>query len=291
MKRYCEGCVLMNGKFTCVVLSILSGVLARGSGLVVQGPSGSLELLQFRVRSASTIETALSLGTLPTGGRVLTAKDFDGNGSVDLVLEYDPDGAGPRPAGTFLWRFSGETRIDVIQLGGVATGYSVPVGVCDLDGDGNFELMMWNPSNKSVRTVEILKAAPYAGGERTILVGGRDAFSQVIAVGDMDSDGHDDEILQDPTTKNLRIRYLNGTQGLSISATLIDGPPPARLAGFVSFQAPSPGRPGGLGFILESVDGVEPRHFWFMSNQNLSSVYDVTGDDAYRSWPIVAVVP
>ena len=258
-------------------------VLCSASGLVVKSPAGQIEYLQFADRGVF-ISKSLSLGILPVGGRILAANDFDGNGSVDLVLEYDPDGPGLRPRGTFLWRFDGETRVGVTQLGGVATGYSVPAGSCDLNHDGNWEFMMWNSGNKSVKVTEILKSAPYAGGERTILAEGRDDFAQVVGLADMDEDGNTDEILQDPISKALKFRYLDRASGKSVSIP-VDEIPDARVAGAlnVSFS-------GIKGLIIDSPDGVKPRNFWRMDREYLSGTFEVGRDD-FKAWPIVAVVP
>ena len=265
-----------------VGLMVLSAI-ASASGLVVQSPAGQIRFLQFANRGVF-INKSLSLGILPVGGRILAANDFDGNSSVDLVLEYDPDGPGLRPRGTFLWRFDGETRAGVTQLGGVATGYSVPAGSCDLDHDGNWEFMMWNPDNKSVKVTEILKSAPYAGGERTILAGGRDDFAQVVGLADMDEDGNTDEILQDPISKALKFRYLDRASGKSVSIA-VDEIPDGRVAGAINVVFP-----GIKGLIIDSPDGVKPRLFWRMEREFVQGMDTIDLDD-FVSWPIVAIVP
>ena len=277
---------------------LLTGVtvsLASASGFVVMSTENSIRYLVMHENSGTWVTSALDLGTVPSEGRILAANDFDANGSVDLVLEYDPDGAGPRPMGTFLWRFSGETRIGVTQLGGVAGGYTVPVGVSDLDHDGSFEVMMANPSNRSVRAMEVLANAPYAGGIRTILLGGvKDTVSMPVAVGDIDLDGNDDEILQDPVSGAVAIRYMSGSSSRFVRTVNFFDIAPGRLAGVINPLHNSGSVKGFSGFIIDSPDGIQPRQY-IQLNHNTAAAQDlrleVTGDEAYRSWPIVAVVP
>jgi len=273
---------LIHLTFNVAAFGVLVGI-SIASGLVVQGPAGQIEFLKFPPGGIYVTES-LNLGSVPDGGRILAAADFDGNGSAELVLEYDPDASGPRPNGTFLWRYEGQNRIGVTQLGGVATGYSVPVGTCDLDHDGNWEFMMWNPDNKSVKITEIFQTAPYAGGERTILAGGRDSFGMVAGICDMDEDGDADEILLDPATKNFRYRYLNRTNGHSISIVSPDGPLVGRLAG--AFKP----LPGSVGLIIDSPDGIAPRQYVNVRDVYIAGVLPINRDN-FKSWPIVAIVP
>ena len=272
----------------CLIASLLA-VAAPGPvvtwHMVVQGPNGEIIDLLMDPGSVSNITRK---GTLPLGGRVVGARDFDGNGSLDILAQYDPDGAGPRPRGTFLWRFDGASRIGVTQLGGVQSGYTEPVGITDMNGDGNYEYLMWNPDTHSVKSFEVLKSAPYAGGERLILTGGRGSFTKVIGVSDMDGDGQDDLVLQDPSTKQIRYCYFIGINPIRVSPVYLDDVSTTPIAGFVA--ALYPDWPYSS-IIVQSPDGIRPRELW--QNQNLArnGVYDLSGDEAYRSWPIVALAP
>ena len=234
------------------------------------------------------VSVVYAKGTIPIGGRVIGARDFDGNESLDILAQYDPDGAGPRPQGTFLWRFDGATRIGVTQLGGVQSGYIEPVGITDMNGDGNYEYLMWNPNSHYVKSFEVRKSAPYAGGERLILTGGRSSFTQVIGVSDMDGDGQDDLVLQDPATKKMRYCYFNGTTPIRVSPIFLDDLPNAPFAGFVAALYPE--WPYSS-IIAQSPDGILPRQLWQLQDNVLNGTYDLSGDEAYRSWPIVALAP
>ena len=270
--------------FTCT-LFIAGTSAAHAWHMVVQGPSGQIEDL---VMLRAHVESAVNLGTLPLGGRVVGARDFDGNGSLDILAQYDPDGAGPRPQGTFLWRFDGASRIGVIQLGGVQSGYTKPVGITDMNGDGNYEYLMWNPDTHSVKSFEVLKSAPYAGGERLILTGGRGSFSKVVGVSDMNADGQDDLVLQDPATKQLRYCYFYGTSPMRVSPVLTVEVPTVPIAGAVEALPPVWHY---ASIIVQSPDGIQPREIWVYQDVEQTDAYPLSGDEAYRSWPIVALAP
>jgi len=275
-----------------MIICLIASVLALTSPgttptwhMVVQGPNREISDIMMTLGAFST---ATAKGTLPLGGRVVGARDFDGNGSLDILAQYDPDGAGPRPQGTFLWRFDGATRIGVTQLGGVQSGYTEPVGITDMNGDGNYEYLMWNPDTHYVKSFEVLKSAPYAGGERLILNGGRGSYSQVVGVSDMNADGQDDLLLQDPATKQLRYCYFNGTNPMRVSPVVSDEVPTSPIAGAVAALAPE-----WLysSIILQSPDGIQPREIWVYQDTALTGRYGLIGDEAYRSWPIVALAP
>ena len=144
--------------------------------------------------------------------------------------------------------------------------------------------MMWNPDNKSVKITEILQTVPYAGGERTILAGGRDSFGTVVGICDMDEDGDADEVLLDPVSKNFRYRYLDRTNGHSLSMVSPDGPLVGRLAG--AFKP----LPGSVGLIIDSPDGIAPRQYVNVHDVYIEGVLPINRDN-FKSWPIVAIVP
>jgi hypothetical protein len=266
-------------------LMLVAGVKAVAFSFVVQGPSGEIKEL----RSVGSDTKITSLGQLPANGQVIAARDFDGNGSTDLVLRYDPDGAGRRPEGVYLWRFNGAHRIGVTQIGGVPSSYTVPVGVCDLDKNGNSEFLLYNPINHAVKAFEILKNAPFAGGQRTVVAGGQTThFALVIGAGDADQDGNDDLVLQDETSKELKIRYLMGPNTSSFGNAMGLDAPAGRAVGVGYVGAPSN---RDLSVIYESPDGVAPRQRARIRNDQVIGQSELTFDGIYRSWPIVAIVP
>ena len=265
-------------------------------GFIIVGPQNQLKEMVFYRGSGNTegsgdveVVSTIDLGKLPAGGRVIGAHDFDGNGFADLVLEYDPDGAGPKEPGTFLWRFGASGRSGVTQLGGVAGGYTVPVGVTDLDHDGSFEVVMQNPANLNLKVTEISKNAPYVAGNRTIVAGGKDRFTDAVGIADWNSDGSEDVLLQDPVTKELRYRYLDGFNSNRQSSVLRNWqitPPNGNIFGalntFYNSNIPF--------FLVDSPDGIQPRMGYEMDGTENVFQRNITGDDAYRSWPAVAVV-
>ena len=257
---------------------------AFASSLVVVSQSGQIAELRL---SGNHVVSAVRRGTVPSGGRIVGAYDFDANGSTDLVVQYDPDGAGPHPRGTFLWRFTGETRIGITQLGGIPGGYTEPAGTCDLDKDGNREVLLWNPTNHAVKAFEILNTAPYAGGERTIIPGGQGLnFTRVFAAGDANGDGLEDLILQDSTSGKLKVRYLSGRTTTAFG-TPIDVPVGDFAVGYIPA---APGFPNQWNILFQSKDGVTRRDLLqFYLRDKVGDSY-IEDDEDYRSWPIVGVV-
>jgi hypothetical protein len=188
-----------------------------------------------------------------------------------------------------LWRFNGAYRIGVTQIGGVPSSFTVPVGVCDLDKNGNSELLLYNPINHAVKAFEILKNAPFAGGQRTVVAGGQTThFALVIGAGDADQDGNDDLVLQDETSKKLKIRYLMGPNTSSFGNAMGLDAPAGRAVGVGYVGAPSN---RDLSVIYESPDGVAPRQRARIRNDQVMMQGELTFDGIYRSWPIVAIVP
>ena len=258
------------------------------SGLIVVGPSGQLS--ELVMQNGHSFDHAVRKGQVPEGGRVIAAQDFDGNGSTDLVLEYDPDGTGSRPRGTFLWRFDGSTRISVTQLGGIPSSYTYSVGVCDIDHDGNWEYMLADNIRGNVKFYEVIKSAPYAGGDRWVFPGGYQNYSDLVGVADINSDGECDLLLQDPATKRLRYRYRFGLGSSRLASKPLTILPPGKVVG----EYNAIGTFNGVtysGYICESIDGVRPRALYIYQDQDVSSIDHFYLDEAYRSWPIVAVVP
>jgi len=258
---------------------------AFASSLVVVSQSGQIAELRL---SGNHVVSAVRRGTVPSGGRIVGAFDFDANGSTDLVVQYDPDGAGARPRGTFLWRFDGEKRIGITQLGGIPSSYTEPAGTCDLDKDGNRELLLWNPSNHAVKAFEILQSAPYAGGEQVIIAGGLGlSYKRVIGAADANGDLSEDLILQDEVTRQLKVRFLNGRSTQSLSNPITSIPPEDVALGFL----PLSGFPDYWAVVFNSPDGIAHRDLLLIKQGIIVGYSYVEGDEAYRSWPIVAVVP
>ena len=272
----------LNLVFGCV------SAVSSASGLIVQGPLGELVELKLVV---AHVDFSATLGKVPAGGRVLAAQDFDGNGSTDLVLEYDPDGAGPRPRGTFLWRFDGSKRIAVSQLGGIPSAYTYPVGVCDMDHDGNWEYVLADSVRRNIKVYEIMKSAPYSGGDQWVFPGGYENFSNVVGVGDLNADGDFDLLLQDPATKELRYRYRFGIGPSRLAPKALLDISPTKVVGEYNIFKGELDEQIYSGYVHESPDGIQPRMIYTYRYGSLISIGQLRKDDAYRSWPIVAVVP
>jgi len=255
------------------------------SGLVVVGPTGQLAELVMR---NSNITGTLSLGSVPAGGRIIAAYDFDQNGSTDLVLQYDPDGSGSRPQGTFLWRYNGEMRIGVTQLGGIPSSFTESAGTCDLNNDGNREFLLWNPSNHAVKAFEVLKNSPYAGGERNVIPGGLGlSFKRVFGAGDANGDLAEDLILQDEVTRQLKVRLLVGRSTLSFGNPITSIDPTDVAVGVLKY----PGFPEFWGVIFNASDGSSRHDLLILQGEDIFVSSTIEFPEIYRTWPIVAVVP
>jgi hypothetical protein len=269
---------------------VLSCIIASSfaSSLIVTNRAGKISELKL---NELEVVGATDLGQLPVGGRIIAARDFDVNGSTDLVLEYDPDGAGPRVKGTFLWDFDGETRTSVKQLGGVSSSYTVPVGTCDMDKDGSYEYAMANPRTGFVKLFEITKLSAYDNSPRQIIAGGRGNFSQVVGIGDVNADHNVDLLLQDPASKRLCYRYFT-SEGTSRLSKPLKDVPTQPVSGLYD---PFIEEVGGefetySGIVFPSSDGISPRIWWYMMDLNHAGNNDFYGDASYRDWTIVAIV-
>jgi len=274
------------------VLSAAFGAVATsfGHGFIVVGPQRQIVDIELspQLGLENKVDRTVGLGTLPSGGRIIAAHDFDHNGSTDLVLEYDPDGTGPRPAGTFLWRFDGSSRLSVSQLGGVASGFSAPFGCADRDKNGSFEYYMAYPERLLVKGIEISATAPYVATFKSITGGPGSTFS-VVGIGDMNQDLEQDLILQNPVTKQVCYRYFHHGRPGHLSPIIRDTPTSKFLGQLYLFEF----REGGAadaGFLLDSPDGVAPRQWWYIHAGDLEYSVPIEGADAYNSWSAVAVV-
>ena len=276
----------MNVKLSFGIAISFLAASSSATSLIVVSSAGEIREL---VLSGFIASDTVFRGTVPSGGRIIAAADFDANGTADLILQYDPDGPGNRPMGTFLWRFDGPSRISVTQLGGVPSSYTEPVGIMDVDKDGNYEYLMYNPANHAVKAFEVLRSSPYAGGERTVIAGGLGlSFQRVVAVGDTNGDGNDDLLLQDSSTLNLKWRHLAGVSTLSLGNPMVTNPVPGMPVGVGHLGHPRTERPS---VIFNSPDGVAPREVWTVTGDNVIDYGEIRFDEAYRSWPIVAVAP
>jgi hypothetical protein len=261
-------------------------------GFIVVGPQHQIVdvELSYRPGYETEFDHAVDLGNLPPGGRIIAAHDFDRNGSTDLVLEYDPDGVGPRRAGTFLWLFNGAVRISVHQLGGVPSGFSVPFGCADRDKNGSFEYYMSYPDRLLVKGIEISATAPFTATAKPITGGPSRTFSSVVGIGDLNEDHEQDLILQNPTTKELCYRFFRHDVPGHLSP-IYRTIPPARIVGQTYlYELRGPDIPADAGFLIDSVDGLAPREWWYMHDGEFVWSLPIEGADAYNSWDAVAVV-
>jgi hypothetical protein len=264
-----------------LLIALASGLasMAMAGTVVLVGPTGEIRKNTFI--SGFALSEAGSLGFLPTGGRIVSARDFDGNGSLDLVLQYDPDGSGPLPKKCFLWLFDGNVRTAEVELGDAPTDFINPAGNGDLDGDGQGQYVLQNPATGAIRAYEVTAAAPFRISETFTLRPGVTTYTRVVGVGDMDRDGDDDIVLQDPATGKLRYRYMNRLAPQKAGSPL-GATPNAPVLGVCD------ARTDGEIIMIDTPGGTVRRKVWFMRNGHRESI-SAMWDPIYQKWSIVAV--
>ncbi|MEZ0326120.1 MAG: hypothetical protein ACAH95_09450 [Fimbriimonas sp.] len=252
----------------------------------VAGSSGLLRKLNYL---GQNLDNVTNLASLPSGMQVLGTGDFDQNGTSDVIIRGDADGAGPTPVRTFLWLYLGSKRLRIVRLPNTASSYTIPVCMSDLDFDGSQELLVGNPSTSRVRAYEIPIADLTVGS--TIVGAYSDqytlpyhaSYSHTVGVGDFNGDGWQDLVLQNPSTGALRYRLLEGTTTLGYSKVITNDVPAAKFLGVAQLFNPR------LGLLVDSPDGTGPRTFWDMNGTARLGVVDLLGDEAYRSWSVVGI--
>jgi hypothetical protein len=260
--------------------------LNRYSSLFVVGPAGQIKELGF---SATLFWGEVDRGIVPSGGRIIAAGDFDSNGVYDLVLQYDPDGAGPKAPGTFLWLYAGGVQTQTIRLGGIPAAYTRPIGTCDMDGDGNLEYAMANPLNGKVQIVEISHLAPNLAGERRVVAVAPKGY-KVVGVNHMRGILYLDFLAQDTKTHTVKVVYTNGIAATGLSLAI---PYPATTEGSVVGVVNVPGF-GRSAMIEDSPDGITPR-MWIQFQDPLHNgnwacdTFIPLTTDPYISWKLVAI--
>jgi hypothetical protein len=163
------------------------------------------------------------------------------------------------------------------------------VGVFNLRNDDNMEFLLYKPANHTARAFEIGKGSTSRVGRATVLKGGQGKhYTRVIAVGDVYHDGHADFILEDAITRTLKIRYLKVATTTGFSDPILVQAPNGMAVGLAYLKAPEN---MDAYVIYESPDGIAPREYLRIVNPEMVSRGQITFDQPYRAWPIVAIVP
>jgi hypothetical protein len=162
------------------------------------------------LQGAATLVQAGAAGWVLVG-----AADFHHNGDKGLVYSESATGA-------LAVLFYGGTDVTALRnYGSLATpgaGWSARA-VADLNGDGHPDVLF---VNKTTGQVDVyfyggLKGTTFLGSET---IGALSATGwNVVGATDLNADGHPDLILQNPSTRQVLIHYLGGSQGTTVTAT------------------------------------------------------------------------
>ena len=255
------------------------------TSLIAKNGAGEVRKLMY---SGPKLSSSERIASLPAGMDVIGCGDFDQNGSPDLVVRGDSDGAGPLGIRTLLWLYEGRQKVRVVRLPNIAATYTESLNSADLDRDGNLELIVWSPSTQRARAFEIPRdelalSTVISSYQSATTLPYHATYSTILGLGDFNADGWTDLVVQDPTTGTLKYRYMVGTTVTSISAPLTAN------GGSSSFLGVGRLFDGRLGLLVDTPDGVLPRTFWDMDGTSRLLVADLLSDQTYRSWTVFAV--
>jgi FG-GAP-like repeat len=144
--------------------------------------------------------------------------DFNGDGHPDLIWQ---DPANGMSQVWFLGGAQGTTITGSAYLSG-ANAWRI-VGVADLNGDGHPDVIWQDPATG-------MSQVWFLGGAQGTTITGAAHLSgpnawRIVAVADLDGDGHPDAIWQDLATGRSEVWFLGGTQGTTLlGAATLSGP-------------------------------------------------------------------
>jgi hypothetical protein len=148
---------------------------------------------------------AVALPAPPSSWTIVGTGDFYGNGHSDILWLNTNNTAS-------IWEMNGTTLVAATALPAPPSSWHY-VGTADFNGDHKADIM-WQNSNGDVSIWEMNGANFLAAVD----VGSPGAAWQLIGAGDFNGDGKSDLLFVNPTTEQVQIWLMNGTQVLSMTA-------------------------------------------------------------------------
>jgi hypothetical protein len=175
--------------------------------------------------------TVLSTKTLTEpepGWRIVGIADLNGDGKPDLIWQQDETNV---PAVWYMGGPDDSTFLSGQLLSGAQPGWRI-VGVADLDNNGHPDLI-WQQDGSNAAGVWYM-----AGPDGNTIIGGRTLSEpqpgwRIMAVADLDNNGHPDLIWQQDGSNMPVVWYMTGPDGGTIMRTqTLSGPQPGwRIVG------------------------------------------------------------
>ena len=190
--------------------------------------------------------------------RIVAAADVNGDGSPDVIWQHEITRQ------VTVWFMGGAEGADFLGAAWISSktmvGWHV-VGVWDFNGDGHADLV-WQHETTGQTIVWYL-----GGPDGTVFLGSATLVAaavdwRVVAVADLNADGHADLIWQHPTTRQVTAWYLGGPQGdqfLSAAWLSSDGMPDWRVMAVADFNG------DGYDDLVWQHDTTRQVTVWYMS--------------------------
>jgi hypothetical protein len=176
----------------------------------------------------NTVFSAKTLsGPLP-GWRVVGVADLDNDGHLDLLWQQDGTNA---PAVWYMGGTDGSTVLSGKFLRGPQPGWRI-VGTADLDNNGHPDFI-WQQDGTNIVTVWYMSGADGNTLLSAKTLGGPLPGWRIVAVADLDRNGHPDLVWQQDGTNVPIVWYMSGDDGSTILTTkTLGGPQPGwRIVG------------------------------------------------------------
>jgi YVTN family beta-propeller protein len=167
---------------------------------------------------STMLSTKYLSGAMP-GWSVVAIADVNADGNPDLVWEQDGTNA---VSVWYMGGADGSTTVSQKYLSGPIAGWRV-VGMADLDGNGHPDLI-WQQATTNIAGVWYMGGSDGSTMLSTKYLSGSMPGQRIVAVTDLNADGHPDLVWQDGTNA-VSVWYMSGADGsTSISQKTLSGP-------------------------------------------------------------------
>jgi hypothetical protein len=176
---------------------------------------------------STVLSTKILSGPEP-GWRIVAAGDLNGDGHPDLIWQQDGTNV---PGVWYMGGSDGSTVLSTKILSGPEPGWRI-VAAGDLNGDGHPDLI-WQQDVTNVPGVWYMGGADGSTFLSAKTLGGPQPGWRIVAVEDLNGDGHPDLIWQQDVTNVPAVWYMGGADGSTfLSAKTLSGPQPGwRIVG------------------------------------------------------------
>src|SRR5262249_50707890 len=155
------------------------------------------------------------LGDSQPGWRIVAVGDLNGDGHLDLIWQQDGTNV---PGIWYMGGTDGSTLLSTKVLSGPQfSGWRI-VAVRDLHGDGHPDFI-WQQDETNVRVLWYIGTDGSTEFVSNKYLSGSQSGWRIVAVGDLNGDGHPDLIWQQDETNVPGVWYLGGADGSTLLST------------------------------------------------------------------------